>query len=445
MRISTKVTGWPVYVLASVLVMCVADCSSDDSEGGSQGTFNDGPVQNLDFTVGETTGKTGPDGSFPYGSPSDQITFSVGDIVLGSGTVKSFMTPMDLVPGAVDETNDAVTNIARFLQTLDTPFDLSNGIQIPDGAAEAAAGLSVNFAQTPEAFESDPNVQTVLAALTTNPLVSAEDARAELQNTILVQLAGAYGGAFTGDGSGCWSFDVDASGAVTGTFDIETPPDLGQVTLPLMGTMPSSGAFTLTGSMMLEMMQLMLTITGTATTDGDVTGGTWTLTSDGVPIASGTYTGGKGQSCQPDGNGMDGECPGNNAARFVFTPSNGTSFTVCASAPFDCQTPADFCELQVFDIEGSDRFMQFLTTTAPFTVDINVCFAFDFVVDEPGDTGRGLSSAGGAPTGRQFGALDGTPFATGQYAYRDGGEPLGTFEFFEDGFMGFEIPVKPCQ
>ncbi len=443
MGTSTKVTGWPVYVLASVLALCVTSCSKDDS-GASQGTFNDGPVENLDFEVDGTTGKTGPDGSFPYGSPSDQITFSVGDIVLGTGTVKSFMTPVDLVPGAVDENDDTVTNIARFLQTLDADGDLSNGIQIPDGAAAAAMGLSLNFAQTPEAFETDPNVQMVLAALTTNPLVSAADARSELRNTVLAQLAGDYGGAFMGDGSGCWSFQVDDSGAVTGTFDIESPPDLGQVTLPLTGAIPSSGAFTLTGSM----APLMLSITGTATTDGAVTGGTWTLTSDGAPIATGTYTGGKDQLCQPDGNGMDGDCPGNNAARFVFTPFGGSGqFTVCASAPFECQTPAGGCELQVFDIPGTDRFMQFLTTSAPFMVNINVCFAFDFVVDEPGDTGRGLSSAFGEPTGRQFGDLNPdslTPFATGEYAYRDGGESLGTFEFYEDGFVGFEIPVRPC-
>ncbi len=435
---STKVTGWPVYVLASVLVLCATGCSKDDS-GGSQGTFNDGPVENLDFEVNGTTGKTGPDGSFPYGSASDQITFSVGDIVLGTGTVKSFMTPVDLVPGAVDENDDTVTNIARFLQTLDADGDLSNGIQIPDGAAAAAMGLSLNFTQTPEAFESDPNVQAVLAALTTNPLVSAENARAELQNTILVQLAGAYGGAFTGDGSGCWSFQVDASGAVTGTFDIESPPALGQATLSLMGTIPSSGAFTLTGSM----PPLMLTITGTATTDGAVMG-TWTLTSDGAPVASGMFSGGKGQACQPDG--MDGDCPGDNAARFVFTPSDGSApFTVCASAPFDCQDPIDGCALQVFDIPGTDRFMQFLTTTAPFMVNINICFDFLFVVDEPGDTGRGLTNTFSNLTGRQFGALDGTPFATGEYAYRqDGGESLGTFEFYEDGFVGFEIPIRPC-
>jgi hypothetical protein len=36
------------------------------------------------------------------------------------------------------------------------------------------------------------------------------------------------------------------------------------------------------------------------------------------------------------------------------------------------------------------------------------------------------------------------PFATGEYAYRDAGESLGTFEFFEDGFIGFEIPIRAC-
>lgn len=450
METSTKLTGWPVYALASVLALCVTSCSKDDS-GGSQGTFNDGPVENLDFEVNGTTGKTGPDGSFPYGSASDQITFSIGDIVLGSATVKSFMTPIDLVPGAVDENDDTVTNIARFLQTLDADGDLSNGIQIPDGAAEAAAGLSVNFAQTPEAFESDPNVQMVLAALTTNALVSAADARSELRNTILVQLAGDYGGSFSGDAIGCWSFQVDDGGAVTGAFDIESSDFTGQVMVALMGTVPSSGNFTLTGSM----PPFMLNIVGTATTDGDVTG-TWTLMSDGTPIATGMFTGGKGQPCEGDVPTGESGCP--NDARFEFTPFDGSApFTVCTSATFDCQTPFQPCELQVFDIAGSDRYLQFGTTAAPFMVNINVCGGFDFVIDEPGapgpGQGRGLSSAFGEPTGRQFGVPDPdnpTPFATGEYAYRDdqlsgmGGESLGAFEFYEDGFVGFEIPVRPC-
>jgi hypothetical protein len=449
MTTSTKVTGWPVLVLAGMLALCVAGCSSDDS-GGSQGTFNDGPVENLDFEVGDTTGKTGSNGSFSYGSPSEQITFSVGDIVLGSGTVKSFMTPVDLVPGAVDETNDTVTNIARFLQTLDVDADLSNGIQIPEGAAEAAAGLSVNFAQTPEAFENDPNVQAVLAALTTNPLVSAADAQSELQNTILTQLAGDYGGSFTGDASGCWAFQVDDSGAVTGTFDIESTEFTGEVTVALIGSIPSSGNFTLTGSM----PPFMLTIMGTVTTDGDATG-TWTLMNNGSPVGSGAFTGGEGQACEGNGNGNgDSNCP-NNAVRFVFTPLDGPPFTVDTCASFECQTPVGGnCALQVFDIDGSDRFLQFSTTTAPFMVNFNFCGGFDFVIDEPGASGpgagRGLSSAFGDLTGRQFGEQITTPFAAGDYAYRDdqlsggGGESLGTFEFFEPGFMGFELPNRPC-
>jgi hypothetical protein len=456
MNTSTKVSGWPVLVLAGMLALCVAGCSSDDS-GGSQGTFNDGAVEALDFEVGGKTGKTGPDGSFPYGSSSEQITFSVGDIVLGSGTVKSFMTPVDLVPGAVDETNDTVTNIARFLQTLDADADLSNGIQIPEGAAEAAAGLSVNFAQTPEAFENDPDVQAVLAALTTNPLVSAADAQAELQNTILVQLAGNYGGSFTGAASGCWSFQVDASGAVTGTFDIESSEFTGEVMVPLMGSIPSSGSFTLTGSM----PPFMLTIVGTVTTDGEATG-TWTLTNNGAPVGNGTFTGGKDQPCEGGGGGgpVDSNCP-NEAVRFVFTPfdqldpENPQDITVDTCAVFECQTPAgDACALQVFDIDGDDRFLQFSTTTEPFMVNFDFCGGFDFVIDEPGASrpgeGRGFSSTFGQLSGRQFGEQISMPFATGEYAYRDdqlsggGGESLGSFQFFEPGFMGFEIPVRPC-
>ena len=146
---------WSVVGLFVALAL-VAACSSDSGNGGSQGTFNDGPVEGLGYEVDGQSGTTGPGGEFDYRSSSDQITFSVGDIVLGTATVKSFMTPVDLVADAVDETNNTVTNIARFLQTLDGDANLSNGIQIPAEATEAAAGRSMNFAQTPEAFEGGP-------------------------------------------------------------------------------------------------------------------------------------------------------------------------------------------------------------------------------------------------------------------------------------------------
>jgi hypothetical protein len=153
----------------------------------------------------------------------------------------------------------------------------------------------------------------------------------------------------------------------------------------------------------------------------------------------------------PDGG--TGDCPNNaKMVRFMFTPSDGSNpFQVDTCAWFDCQDPINGCALQVFDIDGDDRFFQFLTTTAPFRVDNNVCFAFDFVVDEPGASGpgqgRGLSNQLSNLSGRQFGAWDPsdpTPFASGDYGYRDGADTLGTFEFFEDGFMGFEIPTESC-
>jgi hypothetical protein len=157
---------------------------------------------------------------------------------------------------------------------------------------------------------------------------------------------------------------------------------------------------------------------------------------------------------------VDSNCP-NEAVRFVFTPfdqldpENPQDITVDTCARFDCQTPAGgSCALQVFDIRGDDRFLQFSTTTEPFMVNFDFCGGFDFVIDEPGASGpgegRGFSSTFGMLTGRQFGEQISTPFATGEYAYRDDqlsgvpGESLGSFQFFEPGFMGFEIPVRPC-
>ena len=161
-------------------------------------------------------------------------------------------------------------------------------------------------------------------------------------------------------------------------------------------------------------------------------------------------------SADPGGNGGDVNCPSNaGVARFVFTPFDPESdpFTVDTCAFFECQDviPGSGCALQVFDIAGSDRFFQFLTRDVPFVVDINFCFGFDFVIDEPGapgpGEGRGLASSFANLTGRQFGEESTTPFAVGEYGYRDDqtGGSLGTFEFFETGFIGSEIPTRTCQ
>jgi hypothetical protein len=159
----------------------------------SLGVFLDGPVQNLYYTTATKKGFTDSGGTFRYEPSETSITFYIGDIRIGSGTPKAVMTPLDLVPGALYETDQGVTNISRFLQTLDQDGVHGNGIRIPDNALNyAGGGRSIDFsAANDTAFGNDPGLLGFLGDLNANSvfagtrtLVSAATAQLNLYNTL---------------------------------------------------------------------------------------------------------------------------------------------------------------------------------------------------------------------------------------------------------------------
>lgn len=140
--------------------------------GGSDpqnGTFLDSPVEGLTYQTATVSGTTNVNGNFAY-YPSETVTFSVGGVVLGTTVGSSVVTPVNLVAGATDVTNQAVTNIGVFLQTLDEDGDLNNGIKIntQTRAIVAASAVGINFNQTSAAFAADPIVTGLLVALNLN-------------------------------------------------------------------------------------------------------------------------------------------------------------------------------------------------------------------------------------------------------------------------------------
>jgi hypothetical protein len=202
------------------------DPASGGGGGGSpvteQGVFLDSAVFGLTYTSGETTGTTDANGTFSY-EPGEPVTFSIGGIILGSADGADVITPVELVPGAADETNPTVANIVRFLLSLDDDGDPSNGIAISTEIAEAAADMTINFDQTTQAFTDDGDVQVNLSTLTAlNPngavsLVSTADAQIHFSSTLIGLFVGSYSGTFDGDISGSYSFTVDEGGAIDGS------------------------------------------------------------------------------------------------------------------------------------------------------------------------------------------------------------------------------------
>jgi hypothetical protein len=93
----------------------------------------------------------------------------VADIVLGHGIAKEIVTPVDLVDISVEglnpEQNPTVTNICRFLMSLDVDGDPDNGIRISQEINEACRGRSIDFNQSVAAFETDPKVVSLFVTL----------------------------------------------------------------------------------------------------------------------------------------------------------------------------------------------------------------------------------------------------------------------------------------
>lgn len=169
-------------------------------------TFADSPVNGLPYQSAKWSSKTSSDndfvddydhGIFEY-HPGETLTFSVGGVDLGSldvyallnATGRRYITPVDLVPGAGAEVNPVanptVTNIARFLQSLNVnPDPTSNIILLPEtlGNYIAVQGLKVDFSVDPVQFANDPGLQNILNHYGKS-LISPAEAQLHLKNTI---------------------------------------------------------------------------------------------------------------------------------------------------------------------------------------------------------------------------------------------------------------------
>jgi len=155
------------------------------------GTFKDSAVSGISYITATQSGTTNSSGAFNY-VEGEAITFSIGGITLPSAIAKFVLTPVDLVVGATDSNDTTVTNISRFLQTLDSNNNPDDGIDISQETVEAAENISINFES--ENF-GDPESEEVkfidsLARETADGeslvLIDAITARAHLDATISV-------------------------------------------------------------------------------------------------------------------------------------------------------------------------------------------------------------------------------------------------------------------
>jgi hypothetical protein len=264
---------WGMGAVVAALVGCGGGGGGGGGAGvqptALKGVLVDAPVAGVGYSCGAFSGTTAADGAFDYEAGS-QCSFRIGGITLGSVPAGALITPVDLVDGAIDETNPKVVNITRLLISLDSDNDASNGIAVASSVGTALASASLDFGLDEAAFaaQAAPLLNTAIAG---RALASADTARSHLGATLLGLLAGNYSCTYAigAQQAGTASLAI-ASGVITGTG---TPAGGGSFTLD--GQVGTSGDATLVGGSTSN----GATFDGSFKSDGSGSG-TWNADSD---------------------------------------------------------------------------------------------------------------------------------------------------------------------
>jgi len=236
--------------LAILAVVIFSGCGADDDlslptlpSNPNTGVFLDSNVEGLDFSTNSINGTTNANGEFEY-EDGETVTFSSYGQTLLFVPGHSVLTPFD---NPDDTIHDHYTiNILRFLQTLDTDGDPTNGITLPT----VTGTMNLNFNQNTSDFENDANVINFITANTnvTVLTVSALDAinhfsttLASVTNSYTLNLAGKTATSVvtpsrcTDGTTGGFTYTFTSTGfTMVGSDSItSTDPSLGPVTCTL--------------------------------------------------------------------------------------------------------------------------------------------------------------------------------------------------------------------
>ncbi|MFP4475265.1 MAG: hypothetical protein ACLFOY_06870 [Desulfatibacillaceae bacterium] len=163
-------------LFASMLVL-FAGCGGEEEEPApnaasgrtptSSGVFVDSPVTGLGYESGGISGTTDHSGKFRYVKSGD-VSFTLGDMLLGQVPGAPLVAPHDLIPGAVDERHPWATNLCRLLQSLDKDRNPENGITITAQMRFWLNNRNIDYKQGVADFENDPEVLGLFQDLNLN-------------------------------------------------------------------------------------------------------------------------------------------------------------------------------------------------------------------------------------------------------------------------------------
>ena len=171
--------GWFTATFIIMAGLVLAGCSGGGSGGDAgvntpdtiaaavEGTFVDSPVQGLSYITPSGSGLTDETGRFVCQS-GEMVQFMIGDVLLGETTGKDVITPMDFIDESgrsMGFNNPVLVNMGRFLQSLDADGNPENGIVITQEVRDQVSGRKIDFHQSVNDFENDPDVMALFATM----------------------------------------------------------------------------------------------------------------------------------------------------------------------------------------------------------------------------------------------------------------------------------------
>lgn len=159
---------------------------SSSTTSTKTGQFIDSAVEGARYSTATKSGTTDSSGIFSY-LAGEAVSFYIGGILIGSASGATRVTPLDFIAGATDASNPQVTNILRFLQSLDSDNNPANGINISTLVSTQASGQTLDFNLPTAAFELRADaLLNMLTSGSVTSLISASAAQAHFNASVSV-------------------------------------------------------------------------------------------------------------------------------------------------------------------------------------------------------------------------------------------------------------------
>ena len=196
------------------------DTNNESSAIATSGNFKDTNVIGLAYSSGSYIGTTEENGSYTC-ETENNITFSLGNIELGTVLCRQLITPIELFANSDIDTL-GVVNIVKFLTIVDDDNDLENGINITQSVQESSYQWDkINFESTDTNLTSIKNKMDALT-LSTHTIPTDDQAKNHLSKTLRCAYSGAFIGAFKGTDNGAFGALIDPDNGMMLTLGYST-------------------------------------------------------------------------------------------------------------------------------------------------------------------------------------------------------------------------------